>query len=279
MTLTQRINNELTELFNTGKIGNAKSPQIVFGVASRAIPGYYAGNRDADTVFVNLNPGDDALKAEVFDSLLLQKLRPNGLQSFIDMHINDATNAGYRIGHLLDHFDVKTAAFLSEWIDSGIIFPNKPLNFGNLVDKVIANTNCLNQKLQLELLPYPSRDFNSMKINKTNANVLFPFLETILDEIIRKERKYVIFASSKFETLFKLYNGNGNYTIKMGTKYNTQLTKSNGSPSRNVSCVPITICYGKKTQKAMIASSFPNRAFSRAYDLMRQYGLFCFSKY
>lgn len=280
MTLVQRINQELTELFNTGQIANAVLPNREFAVASKAIPGYYAGNRDAETVFVNLNPGEDVKKAEAFAKLFLANNRSHGVSSFIKQHIYAATNAGYIIGNKLDHFDVKTAAFLSEWPSSGILFPNSPVNFSNVVDQIIANTNCLNQKLQLELLPYPSSNFNAVPINSSNAVVLFPFLETILDEIFRKERKYVIFASRKFEILFKLYNGNGNYSIQFGTKCSKHLNKNNGTTARKVNCLPITISTtGKKPQKAMIACSFPNHAYSRAYDLMRQYGKFCYINY
>lgn len=280
MTLIQRINKELTELFNLGQIGNAILPQSKFKVASQAIPGYFAGNFDAETVFVNLNPGDDVKKAEAYAALLLSEMRPQGVSSFIKMHIDDATNAGFRIGNNLDHFDVKTAAFLSEWPNSGILFPNKPVDFNNLVDKMVANTNCLNQKLQLELLPYPSKDFSSVIITADNANILFPFLETILDEIFRKERKYVIFASRKFMTLFNFYNGTGNYTIQLGDENSISLIKSGGNQSRNVTCVPLTICNkNNRIQKAIIACSFPNHAFSKAYDLMRQYGEFCFKCY
>ena len=38
------------------------------------------------------------------------------------------------------------------------------------------------------------------------VSILFTFIEMLLAEIFSFERKYVIFASGKFELLFKLYN-------------------------------------------------------------------------
>ncbi len=55
MDLDTRMKIDLGELLYTGQITNALAVEKEFGVASRAIPGYYAGDRSAKTVIVMLN--------------------------------------------------------------------------------------------------------------------------------------------------------------------------------------------------------------------------------
>lgn len=66
LKLDQRIAKDLNELNTIGEIQDAKnldglieakSGQTSF--ATKALPGYYAGNRNAKTVMVMLNPGVD----------------------------------------------------------------------------------------------------------------------------------------------------------------------------------------------------------------------------
>lgn len=74
MTLDERIQKDLAELYNGGDnqgeiqealalngLIQAKPGQTSF--ATRALPGYYAGDRKAKTVTVMLNPGMDVDKA------------------------------------------------------------------------------------------------------------------------------------------------------------------------------------------------------------------------
>ena len=74
MTLDERIQKDLLELYNGGDnqgeiqdavilngLIRAKSGQTSF--ATRALPGYYAGDRKAKTVIVMLNPGCDVDEA------------------------------------------------------------------------------------------------------------------------------------------------------------------------------------------------------------------------
>ena len=128
------------------------------------------------------------------------------------------------------------------------------------------------QKLQLELVPYCSRTFDSFVKGKKQK--FFPYLETLLDEIFRVERTYVIFASAKFEELFREYNLT-NKTFDLTNKDNAiQLTqKLIGT------CKVVKINYKGKTIKALIAKTFPSQALPNAYDLMECYGKFCYNSF
>ena len=70
LTLDQRIVKDLNELNTMGEIQDAKKLDGLIkakvgqtSFATKALPGYYAGNRDAKTVMVMLNPGVDVDKA------------------------------------------------------------------------------------------------------------------------------------------------------------------------------------------------------------------------
>ena len=290
MDLDTRMKIDLGELLYTGQITNAIAVEKEFGVASRAIPGYFAGDRNAKTVIVMLNPGIDANTA-TYDSIpKLAIYRYLGLNAFLNNLMDGSINGGYNIGSRLDYFDLKTAAFLSAWPDSGIVFP--PVFPSHLPDetkvknenkakvreeakliKIEANRNCLLQKLQLELLPYPSSGFGG--VDNKNVHLLFSFIDTILDEIFRIEnRENVIFASGIFETIFNNYKG----------KYHICIDSKNDKKSRSLKnnkayCIPFIINNGTREQKAIIAHSFSNRAYSKALHLMYQYGKFCYDEF
>ena len=288
MDLETRMKIDLGELLYCGQITNALAVEKEFGVSSRAIPGYYAGDRDAKTVIVMLNPGNDAQKA-VYDSMPeLTLFRYLGLEAFFQKKKAESRNAGYSLGSILDYFDLKTAAFLSAWYNSGIVFPDGFITskqYAPITDdkniRIEANRNCLNQKLQLELLPYPSSEFTGIK--KGNVNLLVPFVETLLEEIFSVERKYIIFAGNGFETIFNF--ANFNQMIKVGYSCSTKLMKigNNGKLEETKTefrCTLITLKYGNnKPIIAIIANTFPNQALSRALGLMYQYGKFCYETF
>ena len=145
-------------------------------------------------------------------------------------------------------------------------------------------------KLQLELIPYASREFKNVKPSK--MHFLFPYVETLFDEIFSYERNYVIFCSDFFEKLFKKYSkdrgGQGCIQFEgLDNKPYMQLFKKidkNGKEKETKAyCTPIKITYNKgkamKSIHAVIAHTFPNKALPNAYDKMQEYGKFCFDEY
>lgn len=274
------IRDDLSCLFNGNEMAKAKS---LFGVilsggkpakfSTKGCPTHYGGKRDAATVFVNLNPGGDA---DINDCMFQKMKSQNNWSSFNDLiswyHKKCQVQSGCTI---VDVFDLKTAVFLSQWPNCGIAFPQ---GFPN--DKATfcrANEMALQQKLQLELLPYCSSSFHG--IDKNRITELFPFLETVLEEIFVHPREYVIFASGKFEELFKAYNKwpNKQYDIDLTSHSKKSITLS---ANMNGSCHVIYLKHGAdKSQKAIIAHTFPSYALPNSHTLMSKYGKECYDEF
>ena len=164
---------------------------------------------------------------------------------------------------------------MKDWLDSGVTihtdFPCDVKEDRDLLRKV--RFNVLEQKLQLELIPYASQKFSSLGSKK--LSYLFPYLETALDEIFRvTDRKYVVFCSRFFERLFKAYSNeqNKDFQITLLEKKSKSGILSNG----NVYCTTVKIVHQSKELIAIIAHTFPNQSLPNAYDKMRQYGKFCY---
>ena len=315
MTLDKRIEKDLKEILNNqivplqdiiafiieyNKFNLTEADKLsinLFGdrdvIATRGVPSFFVGDRDAETVMVMLNPGQDVALANNPISTYKRIDRGNkigkginicSLNDFIRTYKEDSENYGDIDKDRLDNFDLKQAAFLKPWVDCGVDL-NGFLDQGyeklgndekNEIHKE-AKKNVLMQKLSLELIPYASRKFEGIKTKK--MRYLFPYLETVFDEIFRKERTYVIFCSNIYEELFNQYNNRDERLwniegLSCDRKYkNGVLNKS------NVYCRPITIRYRhqNRSQKAIIAHTFPNRSLSNAYEKMKDYGEFCYN--
>lgn len=310
LKLDQRIRRDLEDLYNGGIltfIQNFKNCKIteaeqlsmdLFGtsdeLSSYGLPGYYTGKRDAKTVMVMLNPGSDVISQNnpfVTEKALERTMKelgitnPSSSDDFFNLFVEGSNKYGDidkdDEGNIrIDNFDIKQAAFLKAWgKNSGIEiqepFPSKDDRDG--LRKV--KRNVLMQKLQLELIPYSSREFKNVKPSK--MHFLFPYVETLFDEIFSHERNYVIFCSDFFETLFRMYSDDTGYTgsIVFGKKEECPLFQKN----RKAYCTPITITYNKgvamKSIHAVIAHTFPNQSLPNAYDKMQAYGKFCYEVY
>ena len=209
-----------------------------------------------------------------------------------------------------DNFDLKQAFFLRDWPEDSevgvdkanlnyIIEYNKDKNDKTKVQyltpeekrkvqdlkleekrkvqdlKLEEKRKVLMNKQQLELIPYASRQFD--KFNPEKIKEVFPYVETLLEEIFSTDRKYVIFCSAIFEEVFKAYNvhnkqQNRNINVK-SIHYNTQLP----GLSKKVSCCVLDINYYGQNKKAVIANTFPRRDITYAYDAMAAYGEFCYN--
>jgi hypothetical protein len=174
----------------------------------------------------------------------------------------------------MDNFDLKQAFFLREWKeDTGIVLPNELSADSDLETLLEAKRRVLMEKRQLELVPYASSRFNA--INKKSIKKLFPYVETLFDEIFRYDRKYVIFCSRKFEEVFEAYKKDYPKSIDF-VSYKEE--KGFKGSKLSVSCRVICIRYGGKEIKAIIANTFPNQALPNAYELMAAYGKFCYDE-
>ena len=273
--LDERIEQDLRELFEGREVSAARSLWELIDVSKRGLPLHFTGDRESETVLVMLNPGQDAKEADQNF-----QCETEDVQKFIDSYIKEKTDFGEIDKGREDHFDIKQAAFLKEWEGTGI---NVPADFPD--DKGTfreAKRNVLMQKLQLELIPYCSSSF---KFKKRDLTALVPFVETMLDEIFKKERNIVVFCSGLFERVFKAYNKHVNPDRKPSKDvfYVGKAAKSK-NPLRvggklHGRCSPVEIRFRGKKQQALIAHTFSSQALSKAYKLMERYGEFCFSNY
>ena len=290
-TLDERIKQDLNDLFD-GKPIKAANDLLneLFGeaaskehaISTEGMPGYYAGDRNAKTVMVMLNPGANAKKK---DEKYKEEIRKSGIdKSSLETFINSYHSRCHtgvekdldKDGKIrIDNFDIKQAAFLKDWLDSGVTihadFPCDVKEDRDLHREV--RVNVLEQKLQLELIPYASQKFSSLGSKK--LIYLFPYLETALDEIFRiNDRKYVVFCSRFFERLFKAYSNeqNKDFQITLLEKKSKSGILNNGK----VYCTTVKIVHQGKELIAIIAHTFPNQSLPNAYDKMREYGKFCY---
>lgn len=285
MTLDERIQKDLTELYNggdnQGEIKNAlalngliqaKPGQTSF--ATRALPGYYAGDRKAKTVMVMLNPGMDVEEAN--DNLMCDICK-RSMKNAADIENYHKWCVEY--GHIdrsrLDNFDLKQAFFLHNWKDTGISLPENLCASPKSGKQTLldAKEAVLTQKLQMDLIPYASSSFSAF--NKKMLSLTVPFVETLFDEIFSQDRNYVVFCSKKFEAVFKEYN-----KVHQGA-IDFVATESQIIPGSKIngSCSIVLIHHQNKTVKALIANTFPNQALPNAYHLMEKYGDFCYQQY
>ena len=339
MTLDERIQKDLEDLYNKGEIDGAKDLDDLVktdkskyrnlqnladtpekqktlqrymmdqtSFATRALPVYGWGKRDAKTVMVMLNPGngvENANRELLYElkkrnmSKMFKKLSCGNACPQVGLNDYDLTddikhynefNANYGDWDRwrMDNFDLKQAFFLRHWKNCGVGLDETNLKYildnkSSTKKEVKAEVHkrqleekgkVLLGKRQLELVPYASRSFSA--INKKKISEIFPYVETLLHEIFTYDREFVIFCSRKFEEVFQAYSGNKEYPGTIDFIHYEE--KDNFKESKlSVSCSVIDINYGGKSIKAIIANTFPNQALPNAYDLMAAYGEFCYN--
>ena len=262
------------------KLGAIIKPQAsaAHHFSTKGLPLYFCGDRSAKTVMVNLNPGKDAqISDDEWDKATV-KFRKSSVEAFVGDFTNVRRDANDDVDPKnpnklrYDEFDVKQAAFLSSWENNGINLPQN-LDWSDRDICIEAKTKVISDKLQLELIPYASAKFD---INTQQFKLLSPFVDTLLNEIFSREREYVIFASAVFEKIFKHYNKICPATFVLSDVRKT-IAPLKADGKLKGKCRIVKINYGGKTQKALIAHTFPSQALCRAFDLMQNYGEFCYS--
>ena len=254
-------------------------------------PHYPTFNQDAKTVFVHLNPGaglgninsEDEYYAQTWDKLRyadIYKLSSNtSTQEWINAYSESWKNYAHDrfvIKNEFDNFDYKQACFLLHWENSGI-----DLIKGNLKDREIQrkNTvNVINQKLQLELFPYASNTIDTNKIVKAfdlEPSIISAHIENLLDVIILHPRKYVLFGSRIFSSLFKIYH----QKVQPIFDLNEVEQKFTGITKNSLAFSFVRLKWKNQQINAGIAHSFPRRDLPNAYDKMAYYGKRCWEDF
>ena len=253
----------------------------VGGFSAKGLPQYFTGNRKGKTVMVNLNPGKAAKVSD--DEWATKKSQFTGYttEKLVDYLLDQCENFGlydkdkdFPTETRYDEFDIKQAAFLTPWENSGINIPENP-DWSDRKTCLEAKTRVLCDKYQLELVPYASSKF---AINPNGIHLFRPYVQTLLNEIFSEKREYVIFASAIFEKVFEDYNKEYPDTFDLSRPAVVGETfKPNGKLRGR--CKVIVINYQGKTQKALIAHTFSSQALCRAFSLMQKYGQFCYSEF
>lgn len=281
LTLDQRIAKDLNELNTIGEIQDAiklnglieaKSGQTSF--ATRALPGYYAGDRNAKTVMVMLNPGVDV---DVANNNLKCDICKRSMKDAgdIENYHKWSVNYGHEDKERKDNFDLKQAFFLNKWIGTEIALPKGLSVDSDRQTKQDAKEIVLTQKLQMDLIPYASSRFSAF--NKSKLELIVPFVETLFDEIFSREDRYVIFCARLFEDVFNKYNEVHPDSVEMINIQNKWIPfRGKSAPGH---CIGLKINHNSKKMKALIANTFPRQDLPGAYDLMESYGEFCYNEY
>ena len=279
--MDERIERDLTELYHNGAKsgviqealhldGLCKADDRQKSFATRALPQYYVGDRKSKTVMVMLNPGCGVKEA---NQNLTKDMEIRAMVNVKDIenYHKGSENFGHNDKERPDYFDVKQAFFLRPWKDSGITLPENLHPKCNKECKLEAKEAVLTQKLQLELIPYASRSITNL--NRKKIDLLIPFVESVLDEIFSKDRKYIIFCSRLFENVFKAYN-----EMHPNTVVFERNVLFNEIGKRSANCSVITIHYkSHKPRKALIAHTFPIQGMG--YQRMEKYGELCYQEY
>lgn len=240
--------------------------------SSRGLPSYFYGDRKAKMVIVHLNPGAESEKQDKEFYAQTRDFNRSTLATFIKSYKSHMKNFGVQ-SQKSDEFDVKQAAFISAWEKSGMSFKN--INFKCKLteeQKLAAMKEVLSKKLQLELIPYASRQFDEKMLN---LDELIPYLMDIIDEIFCQKRRYVVFMGRIFERLLQSDKLKKFIKVDFAEEKLPQMLLK----KKKASCRVVIITYKKKKIKALIAHTFADKSLCRDFKRMRKYGEFCYKHF
>lgn len=281
--MKNNILNDLESLFNNNFIAEARNlnESLGFHYFNENIqPMYFNGKKDAKTVLIMLNPGnaDNPNNPYNFFEDKNGKSHYKSFEEFYNDHINTLVNYGTIDFERLDNFDLKQAAFLHNFNNLDFEIPKEFWNNDNL--KRIAKRNVLMDKLQLEFIPYASRDFKGIldngKLASKNIVHLKKYIYRVLDAIIEHPRDNVIFCSKQFCNLFLVSQEIEGFNAKIEMGSIKEFKDTEGKLKLRFS--KVTIYYKDNIINAGIAHSFASQALPNAYKKMMRYGEFCYNE-
>lgn len=208
----------LAELFSNNKKDSGQPGDVI---STHGLPGFFAGDRDADTVMLMLNPGQDVTLANnpmtTYERIERGKkigkgININSREDFISTYKEDSKYYGEIDEDRADNFDLKQAAFLKHWDKCGVDFAGfLDDGYKKLVDdyKKLVNNYKNYKKLRTadkEEIDKKKEEIDKKKkeIDKINKiakrNVLMEKLQ--LDLIPYASRKFEGISPKKMELLF-----------------------------------------------------------------------------
>jgi hypothetical protein len=265
--LYESLKKDIRDLYQKGLIESARKLNKNLGgekwFAELRLPMYFSGDPYALCVFVMLNPG----AANDFNNLKLKE--GESIDQYIERYIYEHQYYGILDKDRMDNFDLKQAAFLYSFKNSGIDLPN----FFNKKDKrtmLQAKENVLMLKLQLELIPYCSREFvklfDNTKLALNNIEYIYSHIERVLDILCAKDREYILFGSKQYYYIFEALKQKKVYKIHTGAPVSWQIDALKNKVSFNT----VSIEHKGKLIQAGIPYSFPRRDLPNALYVVKQ---------
>lgn len=198
--LNQLLNNEeISEVLELNKVIKSKcktNDYCKYELNSKSLPMYFTGDLKSEIVFVELNPGQGLLNTEVTSNGIEMKMfnleKKISIKSFDD-YIDFYKNFGkYKIEHQINNkqkirsFDLKQLYFF-KGVGLFNLGNNSSFDYDDML-KVREN------KLQLEIVPYMSKEFN---FSNFKDEYIESRIRNILDLIQLYDRKYVFVTGSQ----------------------------------------------------------------------------------
>lgn len=208
-------------------------------------PHFFTGKFDSELVLVHLNPKRN--KDKFTNSFKLSKPSECGFNSLED-YLNYYQNFGkinYGSNSSRKHkspFDHKQIRFLN---------PLKILPFST-TDIYYNLETVIDAKLQIELIPYGSEDFD---YNKVGIDNIKPFIDRVLDLISSSSRMYVIFCGAVFDKVLKQY-------VIEKKSHLFKLIKKDGTLTLNYfELINIKLQYNNKIISCAVAPQFAKQGY------------------
>lgn len=256
--LLSGMKRDFDEFRSTGKIERAKllTQKTGMHVNHNEYPEYFFGNLGAKFVLVHLNPKQE----DNTDTHYTGEFKYEDFTDYVIYHQQFGENnyAEAIKNRRKSMFDTKQIHFI------------KPFNVLDLdhEDEFINLQRVIDNKLQLELIPFGSSSF---KTDLMTHDALQPYVELLLDTITKADRDYVIFCGKVFEKLLE------NHTQEK-KDYEFNLVKTDGSLSKNKARFSRLVLNHKGCQiQAGIAHSFAQQGLTGA--IMEDYGKKCYELY
>jgi len=212
---------------------NAKIGEDYFDMAS---PGLFAGDIHAKLVLVHLNPKRNK---EHWN----KKCMYSSFNEYLEEHVHFGNKAYGK--HVQEknksRFDMKQVRFLKP-------FEILPFNGEKCHDLEVA----LDQKLQLELVPLGSPNFDYHKIGVKN---LKPFVTRMIDLLLEDEREYIIFCGRVFKEVLQEF-------IIEERIHSFKLIKNDGKETKSAfEVINIKLEYNNSKITACIAPQFAKQGY------------------
>ena len=236
------IKETLSQVGEQGYCEGAKqlNERIGKGYFDITSPHFFTGNLNAELVMVQLN----AKRAKT-EYNKTQELDYNDYMQYYSNYGRLTYGGNNKVWK--SAFDQKMIRFL------------KPLEILPFKGELMSDLEIVcDEKLQLELVPFGSSDFNYKEIGLDN---LKPFIERIIELILSVDRKCVIFCGRVFYTLLTDY-------VTNERKHRFKLKKVNGDLTRDYfELIEVTIKLNDKKLKAFIAPQYAKHGYP-----IREYG-------